>query len=79
MAERPASVGIAMRMSGAPERRATRMMTGTRSTRPTSKNIGRPMTAPMSPMTQGSERALARLTSVSTMRSAPPESARSFP
>ena len=79
MAERPARVGIAMRIRDNPDRRATRMMTGINRTRPISKNIGRPMTAPTRAMVHGSALVLERPTSVSTIRSAPPESARSLP
>ena len=79
IADRPARVGMAMRISGRPERRATRMITGISSTRPTSKNIGKPMSAPTKAMVHGSAFTLDLLISVSTIRSAPPESASSLP
>ncbi len=79
MADSPAIAGSAIRISGSPERRVTRMITGMSSTRPISKNIGRPMIAPTRPITHGRARTLVRETMVSTMRSAPPESASSFP
>ena len=79
MADRPARVGMAIRISGRPERRATRMITGISSTRPTSKNIGNPIRAPTRAIIHGSALTLDRLTRVSTIRSAPPESASNFP
>src|SRR6478672_9723182 len=53
-------------------------MTGISMTRPISKNIGRPMIAPTRAIAHGSARAEARPTMVSTIWSAPPESASSF-
>ena len=53
-------------------------MTGISSTRPISKNIGRPMIAPTSAIAHGSIRPLALPTMVSTIWSAPPESASSL-
>ena len=52
--DRPASAGIPTLISDRPERRATRKMTGISSTRPTSKNIGNPISAPTSAIVQGS-------------------------
>ena len=79
IADRPARVGMAIRIRDCPERRATRMITGISRTRPTSKNMGSPISAPTRAIIHGRERGLARLTRVSTMRSAPPESASSLP
>ena len=46
------------RISDRPERRATRKITGISSTRPISKNIGSPMSAPTSAIVHGSVRVL---------------------
>ena len=54
-------------------------MTGISRTRPISKNIGRPMSAATAAIAQGSVRADAWPTIVSTIWSAPPESASSLP
>ncbi len=62
-----------------PERRDTSKMTGISSTRPISKNIGSPMSAPTRAIAHGSMRSLDRPTMVSTISSAPPESASSLP
>jgi hypothetical protein len=53
-------------------------MTGISSTNPISKNIGRPMSAPTPAIAQGRARLEARPTMVSTIWSAPPESASSL-
>ena len=53
-------------------------MTGISSTRPISKNIGRPMIAPTRAIAQGNIRGDACPTMVSTISSAPPESASSL-
>lgn len=66
-------------ISDRPERRATRKITGISSTRPISKNIGSPMSAPTSAIAHGSVRVLDRPMIVSTIWSAPPESASSLP
>ena len=55
------------------------MITGISSTSPTSKNIGKPIRAPTSAIIHGSARTLDRPTRVSTIRSAPPESASNLP
>ena len=54
-------------------------MTGISSTKPISKNIGRPMIAPTAAIAHGSARGEALPTMVSTIWSAPPESASSLP
>jgi hypothetical protein len=54
-------------------------MTDMSSTRPISKNIGRPISAPTSAIAHGNVRALERPTIVSTIWSAPPESASNRP
>ena len=77
--ESPASVGIAIFISGCPDRWATSRMIGTSSTRPISKNIGSPIRAPTSAIAHGRVRALERSTMVSTISDAPPESASSLP
>lgn len=79
MAESPANAGMPREMIDRSARLATRKMTGIRSTRPISKNIGNPMIAPIAAIDHGSMRGLDRPTIVSTIRSAPPESARSLP
>src|ERR1019366_3965474 len=79
MTDSPASAGMPTRMMGSWARRETSTMTGMSSTRPISKNIGRPISAPTNAIAQGSVRALDRLTMVSTIWSAPPESASSRP
>ncbi len=79
MADRPASAGMPTFISDSPERRETRKITGISSTRPISKNIGSPMSAPTSAMAHGSVRVDERPTMVSTIWSAPPESASSLP
>jgi len=53
MMERPARVGMATLIRGSSVLRATRMMTGTRMTSPTSKNMGRPIRAPIRAMIHG--------------------------
>src|SRR6185312_12159763 len=53
-------------------------MTGIKSTRPISKNIGRPIMAPTNAIAHGSARGDARPMMVSTISSAPPESASSL-
>ena len=55
------------------------MMTGISSTRPISKNIGSPISAPTSAIAHGSVAGLDRPTIVSTIWWAPPESASSLP
>ncbi len=60
-------------------RLATRKMTGISRTSPISKNIGRPMIAPIAAIDHGSIRWLDLPTIVSTIWSAPPESASSLP
>src|ERR1035438_8180881 len=71
----PAGAAIPTRIRGSCARRETSTMTDMSSTRPISKNIGRPMSAPTSAIAQGSARALERSTMVSTIWSAPPEAA----
>ena len=75
----PASAGMAMRISGILERCVTRTITGSSSTRPISKNIGRPMITATSVMDQTTLLPPALASSVSTTRLAPPESASSLP
>jgi hypothetical protein len=53
-------------------------MTGISSTRPISKNIGSPMIEPTSAIAHGNARGEACPTMVSTISSAPPESASSL-
>ena len=60
-------------------RLATRKTTGITSTSPISRNIGRPMIAPMRAIAHGSDRGVECPTIVSTIWSAPPESASSLP
>ena len=79
MADRPARAGMPTCMRESPERRDTRKITGISSTRPISKNIGSPMSAPTSAIAHGSVRVDERPTMVSTIWSAPPESASSLP
>jgi hypothetical protein len=79
IAERPARAWMPIFISDSPERRDTRKITGISSTRPISKNIGRPMIAPTRAIDHGSARVDERPTRVSTISSAPPESARSLP
>ena len=54
--DRPASAGMAMRISCRPERWATRTITGSSSTRPISKNIGMPMMMATSAIAHGTSR-----------------------
>ncbi len=75
----PASAGMAIFSSGCFDWRAMTKMIGTISTRPTSKNSGRPMTIATSAITQGSQRPLAAPSRVEAMRSAAPDSASSAP
>ena len=56
--DRPASAGMPTLISDRPERRATRKMIGISSTRPISKNIGSPISAPTSAIAQGRVRVL---------------------
>ena len=77
--DRPARAGMATLMRGNLDRRVTSRMTGTSSTKPISKNIGRPMTAPMRAIAHGRVAGDALDTSVSTISSAPPESASNLP
>ena len=79
IADRPASAGMPSEMIDLSARLATRKMTGISRTRPISKNIGRPMIAPIAAIDHGSIRGLDRPTIVSTIWSAPPESASSLP
>ncbi len=77
--ERPASAGMPIRISGTLPRRATSSTIGTSSTTPTSKNSGRPSTAAISAIAQGSAFVRDRDSTVSAMMFAPPESASSLP
>lgn len=75
----PARAGMAMRNSGWPERCAMTKMMGTISTRPTSKNNGRPITMATRAITHGRLRPLPSPSRVLAMRSAAPDSAISAP
>ncbi len=77
--ERPASAGIAMRMSFIPDRCVTSTITGSNSTSPISKNMGRPMMTATRVIIQTSLFPLAFAIRVSTTRLAPPESASNLP
>ena len=77
--DRPAKAGMPTRIKGTSVRRATRMTTGTSSTTPTSKNRGSPRMAAINAIAQGSPRLPTLPMMVSTMVSAPPESASSAP
>lgn len=79
MIDRPARVGIATRISGSCVRRATRIMTGTKITNPTSKNIGRPIKAPMRAMIQAMVAGEDFATRVLTTWSVAPVSMRTLP
>ncbi len=76
--DRPARAGIARYIAGSLDRRIVSMMTGISSTRPISKNIGMPMMKAISAIRHGKPwRAPVRI--LSTISSAPPESASSLP
>ncbi|GAA2934679.1 hypothetical protein GCM10020221_33060 [Streptomyces thioluteus] len=77
--DRPASAGIPIRISECPPRLATSSTTGISSTIPTSKKSGSPMTPAISTIAQGMARPPAFARIVSTIWSAPPESASSLP
>ena len=66
--DRPASAGMAMRISGIFERWVTRTITGSSSTSPISKNIGRPMITATSVIDQASLFPVALASRVSTTR-----------
>ncbi len=77
--DNPANAGIATRISFSSERCVTSTITGSNSTRPISKNIGRPMMIATSAIAHGTIALDAFDSSVSITRSAPPESASSLP
>ena len=77
--ESPASAGIAIRINLLPERWATRTITGNSSTRPISKNIGRPMMTATKAIIQGTLAPETLASRVSTTLLAPPESAINLP
>lgn len=79
MTDSPASAGMPIRISEKLPRLATSSTTGISSTMPTSKKIGSPTIPAISTIAQGIAFRLALARIVSTIWSAPPESASSRP
>ncbi len=79
MTDRPASAGMPSRISDWPLRLATSSTTGTTITTPISKKSGSPTRPAISAIAHGSRFARVRARIVSTIWSAPPESASSLP
>ena len=63
--DRPASAGMAMRISGSSERCVTSTITGSSRTRPISKNIGMPMMIATSAIAHGNTAGDVRVSSLS--------------